>query len=349
MKGNVGASQSNSFGDWLRMEDGISSQKRKDIKAVTGADMGLQVIGEDETWEYVLAFCEKRIGQGRVTLDLTDCAVYAFWTCPTFWDLIRSNALESITFYADDDDKTGARFIANLTGMKELLSQRVTMLSRLFVEELSVDAPNIYMKKAGDGYHLALEEAFGASGVMSIADFALIERSVKGLRSGIGEHDKIYIDLRPYDISMVVDRVSKLALEDFVRIEVGGSFLGAIMREMAKLREKQAGVPYESYATKSVEDMVGSVGLLLYEKTSRGYCLPAKLTGIMGDTVLFEVISPVNASLTEYRKFEVTVTLPHLSVDDVLAKRSGFHVFISEKFLSEDFRESILQKGFPDR
>lgn len=351
-KGIVSPAKFNSFGDWLRMEDGIVSRTRTEARAksegvLTGAGLGLQVVGENETWEYIMAKCENMSKDGAVTIDMTDCMVYAFWTCPTFWDLLRSNSLESITFYADDDDKTGVLFIANLTGMKEIYRRKVTLLSRLFVEELSVDAPNIYMEKTENGYKLHLDEAFGASGVMSIADFILIERSIKGLRSSIGD-EIIHVDLRSYDISMIVDRVSGLALDDHISIEVNGTFLPTILREMAKLREKHSGMKYESYATQAIQDMVGSTGILFYDKSSRGYCLPAKLKGIVGDTVLFDVISPVNGSCTDYKKFEVNIVLPHLSVDDVLAKRSGFHVFISERFLSEEFKDSVLRKGFPN-
>lgn len=348
MSRGVSPTQYNSFEDWLRMEDAVTRREQV-TGTLTGADLGLQVICEDDTWEYIREKCERFAGRTqKVNLDLSNCLVCAFWTCPTFWELVRSNVVSTISFYADDEDRTGAKLIANLTAMTDLYNQKVTLLSRLYAEEMTEDTANILMKKCDDGYALYLADAFGASGVMSIADFLLIEKSVRALKSRIADDEIIHIDLRPYDIGMVVDRVSELALDDRVAIEVHGTFLSMILREMAKLREKHSGLPYEDYAIQELPKMVGKVGLLQYEKMSRGFCLPAKLVGFTGATAVFDVISPINGSCTDYRKFEVSVTLPHLSVDDVLAKRSGFHVFISERFLSEDFVANILHKGFPD-
>lgn len=337
-----------SFGDWLRMEDAITKHEL-DKGTVTSEDLELQVISDNETWEYILDKCVLAAGEGRITLDLSNCMVCASWTCPAFWELVRSESVESVVYYTEDTDETGAYLVARLTGTTELFARKVKMLSRLYVDDITVDAPNIYMKKDESGYSLYLQDAFGASGVISIADYMLLERSLKALRGSIDEGEIIQIDLRPYDIGMVADRVSKMALMDKVNVLVSGVFLGEVLRGIASIRAKQSGLPYNEYAQKKLETQIGSRGILIYDKTSRGYSLPARLISVGNGVATFEVISPINGSCTDYRKFKVEVNILHLSFDDILAKPAGYHVFISERYLGEDVVENILEKGFTSK
>lgn len=344
MSRQVAPAQYNSFEDWLRMEDAVARKESK-RGTVTGASLGLKVICEDETWEYIMRKSRTVASGGVVDINLTDCLVCAYWTCPAFWELLRCDFVSSVTLMVDES--AGAEIIANLTGMRELYVEKVVLLSRYYAEEMSEESVNIMMKKTPDGCSLDMAGSFGESGVLSVADFLIIERSVRALKHSMSEKEIIHIDLRAYDIGMLVDRVSELALDDRVDIQVHGTFLSVILREMAKLRERRSGLQHRDYAEQVIKSAIGGVGLLRYDRASRGYCLPAKLVGLAGDTAVFDVISPINGSCTDYRRFEVTVTLSHLSVDDVLAKRSGCHVFISERFLSDEVKNGILYKGFP--
>lgn len=335
-----------SFGDWLRFEDAL--KKIEDPIAITEKYLGLQIVSEDSTWEYIMDKCQPI--SDKVTINLANCGVYAFWTCPAFWELIRSSWLEKIIFYTDPDGLTGAELIGQLTGQLDILHEKVDMRIRQFTDTLADISDDIFLKKLDDNnYCLDLEPAFGRGGVLGVADMMLIERSIQFLAAGIPEDSKITVDLRLYDIGMIVAQVSELALKDNLEVYVAGSYLSDILREMAKLRERRSGLTPDVYADKVAREYVGRMGMLRYEKASRAFSLPAKVTGVAGGHVIFEVISPTSSSLTRYNKFEVEVALNHLAIDDVLAKSAGVHVFISDKFMLPEFVEGVLQKGFPEQ
>ena len=334
------AERKTELGDWLRMEDAITGRQGQDV--LRGHDLKLDVIGEDSTWEYILAKCEEK---GNVCLDLRDSLVYGFWTCPMFWELLRSDAVQHLTLYVDDDDRVGVELIARLTNMYQTLCLKVDLLKRLYEGDATDAMASVGVIKEKGTYRLDMTPVFGPTSILSVADYYTIESSLrKFLQSSGGK--KISVDLRNYDLGMICDRVAELAMDDHFQVEVPGVFLAQLLKEMGKIRFRKSGKSYLEYARETLLDSVGESGVLIYEKVSRGYCLPAKLTGFVDDEARFDVVSPINGSFTEYRRFEVSVGLDAVTLDDKLTKRIGSHTFISEQYLSEDVVKGIIHRAF---
>ena len=337
------------FGDWLRLEDELAKISRDTLpffvdgkKVETAKDLGLEVIGEDDTWEYI---CDKCRIECIDCLDLKGALIYSFWTSPRFWELIRDIPISSIEMFVNHTDVIAAKLMAQQMGLDEAFADKVFLYERSYSEELSSELGDLEILTKGNTYSVDVTSYFGDTGILTISDGMLIAKTVRKLEEMISEDAHIDVNLSPYDIGMILGQIAELALEDYTTIEVADTFVGPLMHEMAKLREKRSGKAHLDYTRECVKNFAGRRGMLIFDNASRGYCLPAKLDRVEGDSAYFNVISPINGSHTDFRRFNVEVPIFHISFDDVLAKRAGKYVFITESFVPEIAAE-VINNGF---